>query len=106
METFFSDACSLNLHFCNFVTLDNAIFLLILQILLYSVCLLTAKHNQSKHIYNAILWSCKIQASTGSNFYSLENDVNYSGSKTGILVVLDEFRYIIYIYANVLFIEN
>lgn len=45
-------------------------------------------------------------SSTVSNFYSLENVVNYSGSKTGILVGLDEFRCIIYIYANILFIEN
>lgn len=40
------------------------------------------------------------------NFYSLENNVNYTGSKTDVLVVLDECRCIIYIYANILLIEN
>lgn len=84
--------------------LDNAVFLLVPQILLYSVCLVTAEHSKTKYIYNLILQSCNIQI-LYAIFTSYKTKVSYASSIINALVVLDECRHKIYLYANTLLIQ-
>jgi len=82
--------------------LDNAIFLLVLQILLYSICLVTTEHTKTKYIYNLILWTCNIQTLFGIFTFYISS-VNYASSITDALVLLEECRHTIYLYTNIFF---